>query len=275
MGLDLLDRSKEKTNSCEALVPDVICVTTLIANACLVGKEGASDGEWTLVDAGIANSEDTILQKTQDHFGNSRPSGIVLTHGHFDHVGAVRKLAEYWKVDVYAHELEIPYLTGKADYPSPDPSVGGGLMAAISSLYPNESIDLGDLIKVLPADGSIPVMPEWRWIHTPGHTPGHISLFRDKDRALIAGDAFTTVKQESALAVLMQEKEIHGPPSYFTIDWDKARSSVEALQRLQPSFVITGHGQPMCESELSEQLKQLAEEFNDLAIPEKGKYVHG
>ena len=48
--------------------------------------------------------------------------------------------------------------------------------------------------EVPPSDGSIPNMPGWQWIHTPGHSPGHISLFREKDRSLIAGDAFVAVK---------------------------------------------------------------------------------
>jgi glyoxylase-like metal-dependent hydrolase (beta-lactamase superfamily II) len=273
MSLGLLDRKSEVANSCESIVTDVIKVTTLIANACLVGKSGARDGEWVLVDTGFSNSEDTILKKSQEHFGDSKPAGIILTHGHFDHVGSVKELADYWKVSVYAHELEMPFLTGKEDYPPADPSVGGGLMAAASPLYPRKSIDIGNIVKALPADGSIPIMPEWRWIHTPGHTPGHISLFREKDRVLIAGDAFTTVKQESALAVLMQEKEVNGPPSYFTIDWHQARQSVKVLESLKPSFVITGHGKPMCGEELSRQLKELAEEFNEIAVPEQGKYV--
>lgn len=273
MSLGLLEKKTTDTNSCESIVTDVIGVTTLIANACLVGKKGAQDGEWVLVDAGIANSEDTIIKKAQEHFGNARPAGIVLTHGHFDHVGAVKELASYWNIYVYAHELEMPYLTGKEDYPPADPSVGGGLMAAASPLYPRKSIDISSVIKPLPADGSIPIMPGWRWIHTPGHTPGHISLFREEDRVLIAGDAFTTVKQESALAVLMQEKEINGPPSYFTIDWHQARQSVKVLEALKPSYVITGHGKPMCGEELSNQLKELAEDFDRLAVPEQGKYV--
>jgi glyoxylase-like metal-dependent hydrolase (beta-lactamase superfamily II) len=95
-------------------------------------------------------------------------------------------------------------------------------MALISPLYPHHSIALGDHVQALPADGCVPNLPQWRWIHTPGHTPGHISLFCDQDGALIAGDAFTTVKQESTLAVLTQEKEIHGPSKYFTTDWEAA-----------------------------------------------------
>ena len=55
---------------------------------------------------------------------------------------------------------------------------------------------------MLPSDGTVPHLPDFKWIHTPGHTPGHISLFREKDQALIVGDAFVTVKQEYLYKVL-------------------------------------------------------------------------
>ena len=51
----------------------------------------------------------------------------------------------------------------------------------MSPLFPDEPIDLGNNVKALPTDGTVPHMPEFRWIHTPGHTPGHISLFREKN----------------------------------------------------------------------------------------------
>jgi glyoxylase-like metal-dependent hydrolase (beta-lactamase superfamily II) len=66
---------------------------------------------------------------------------------------------------------------------------------------------------MLPEDGTIPGFPEWRWIHTPGHTVGHVSFFRDSDRVLIAGDALATTKQESFLAAAAQTPELHGPPA--------------------------------------------------------------
>jgi glyoxylase-like metal-dependent hydrolase (beta-lactamase superfamily II) len=62
-------------------------------------------------------------------------------------------------------------------------------------------------------------MPEWRYMHTPGHTSGHISLFRNEDGVLLAGDAFVTTNQESLIAVMTQKKELHGPPKYFTYNW--------------------------------------------------------
>ena len=175
---------------------------------------------------------------------------------------------------VYAHPLEVPYLTGGAPYPPPDPTVGGGAMAALSWLYPRGPIDLGDRLATLPEDGTVPGMPGWRWVHTPGHSPGQVSFFRDADRTLIAGDAFVTVKQESALAVLTQYPEIHGPPMYYTIDWPAARRSVQALAALEPELAATGHGPPVSGPSLREALHELARDFDRLARPSHGRYAH-
>ena len=116
-------------------------------------------------------------------------------------------------------------------------------------------------------------MPEWRWIHTPGHSPGHVSLYRDRDQTLIAGDAFITTKQESAYAALFQTPEMHGPPQYFTIDWEKAKSSVESLAALRPSLVVTGHGRAMSGPDMTAALAGLAERFDQVAVPRTGTYV--
>jgi len=116
-------------------------------------------------------------------------------------------------------------------------------------------------------------MPGWRWVHTPGHTAGHVSLFRESDRTLIAGDAFVTVKQESALAVLTQKPEVHGPPAYYTTDWSAAWRSVEELESLRPQKAVTGHGVPMVGHELRAGLRTLARDFDRLAIPRQGRYV--
>lgn len=254
----------------EEVLPDLINLRTMIVNLQMVGSPGS--GDWVLVDTGIGNFEGSIAEAAEKRFGRP-PVSIVLTHGHFDHVGNVKELADRWSVPVYAHEIELPYLTGREDYPPGDPSVGGGLMARLAPMYPNRAIDLGSRIHPLPMDGTVPGLPEWRWIPTPGHSPGHISLFRERDRTLIAGDAIITVQQESALAVISQEKELHGPPMYFTPDWDAARESVRRLEALNPALAVTGHGVPMSGEELAVSLKRLARDFDELAVPEQGRYV--
>lgn len=251
--------------------PDLFCETVQIVNVVFIGKPG---GEWVLADAGMPQSAAQIRAACERRFGeNAKPQGIVLTHGHFDHVGAIVELLDEWDVPVYAHELEMPFLTGRQSYPSPDPAVEGGLVAKLSSLFPVEPVNLGTRVEKLPMDGSIPVLPEWRWIHTPGHTPGHISLFRERDRALVAGDAFVTVRQDSLLNVFTQQPDMSGPPRYLTTDWEAARQSVRKLRDLQPQSAIAGHGMPMEGERLAESLRKLAEEFDSVAVPDYGKYV--
>jgi hypothetical protein len=89
-------------------------------------------------------------------------------------------------------------------------------MARLSGLYPRGPIDVSSWLQPLREDGSVPPLPGWRWIHTPGHTVGHVAFWREADRALIAGDAFITTDQESAYAVATQKPELQGPPMYFT-----------------------------------------------------------
>jgi glyoxylase-like metal-dependent hydrolase (beta-lactamase superfamily II) len=209
----------------------------------------------------------------EELFQDRAPSAIVLTHGHFDHVGALPSLLKKWNVPVYAHELELPYLTGISEYPPADPSVGGGMMSAISFMYPRGPIDISSNIQKLPNDGTIPGFPEWRYIETPGHSPGHISLFRESDRVLLAGDAFVTTKAESAFYALTFKEHLSGPPKYFTCNWASAKMSVLKLLGLHPEIIATGHGKPMQGSEMRAQLEQLAIHFDELAQPAHGRYI--
>lgn len=253
---------------------DLYCYTIQVVNVCFIGDPNNS-GEWTLVDAGMPKSANAIVDEAENRFGrNARPNGILLTHGHFDHVGAIVELVQHWNVPVYVHEEEVPYLTGEKSYPDPDSSIEG-LVARMSPYFPKEPIQIGPYVQPLPKDGSIPILSEWKWIHTPGHSPGHISLFRERDRALIAGDALVTVKQESLFKVLVQEKEISGPPKYFTTNWKLAKESVTKLAYLRPSVVVCGHGVPMSGEELERGLAELVERFDEIAIPKDGRYVEG
>jgi glyoxylase-like metal-dependent hydrolase (beta-lactamase superfamily II) len=116
-------------------------------------------------------------------------------------------------------------------------------------------------------------MPGWRWIHTPGHAPGHISLYREEDGCLIAGDAFVTTDQRKASAVASQRKEMHGPPPYFTTDWKAAAASVRQLAALKPNILATGHGRSMYGSLGQQALDRLSRQFYALAVPRHGRYV--
>jgi glyoxylase-like metal-dependent hydrolase (beta-lactamase superfamily II) len=251
------------------VAPDIAYKRLAFVNIVFYGFPARAD--WVLIDGGVHGSAGLIASVAHERF-KSPPKCIVLTHGHFDHVGALPTLAERWNVPIYAHPIEHPYLNGSAAYPPPDPSVGG-LMAALSPFYPRGPFNLSRWLQQLPADNTVPCMPGWKWIHTPGHTPGHVSLWRESDGCLLAGDAFSLTRQESAYSAITQQSEVHGPPMYFTQDFEAAHRSVETLAALEPHVAITGHGRAFRGGDLRAGLHQLAINFDIVAVPEHGKYV--
>ena len=130
------------------------------------------------------------------------PDAIILTHGHFDHVGSLERLLDRWdvpgvrppaRVAVYHRALVVP-ATRPAGRWRRHGVVGEALSArahrprrARAAAARRTAACLG--------------LPGWRWMHTPGHSPGHVSLVREADGAVIAGDAITTTKQESLISV--------------------------------------------------------------------------
>lgn len=220
-----------------------------------------ANDSWTLVDTGVPYSAGHIRHWAEQHF-NRPPLAIVLTHGHFDHVSGAPQLAQTWDIPVYAHALEAPYLTGKQEYPAPNVGAGGGLMSLLSPIYPRGPVDLSSRLRLFSEELDLAetgAMPEWQIVHTPGHTAGHISLYRPADQTLLVGDAFCTTKPESFFdSTLMQRPELHGPPSYFTSDFTAAASSIRKLAALRPRIVAPGHGKPLSGREVDEKLAQLA-----------------
>ena len=251
--------------------PGVHYYTNQIVNLVFIGLPG---GDWVLVDAGMPKSGQEIIDAAGELFGSSNPpKAIILTHGHFDHIGSIVDLILEWQVPVYAHPMEFPFLNGSQAYPEPDTSVEGGMLAKISSFYPNEPVDIREALQALPPDGTIPFLPGWQWVHVPGHTPGQVALFREEDRLLISADAIVTVKQDSMYRVLLQKKEVCGPPVYLTTDWNAAYDSVQRLVALDPQIMIPGHGTAMEGTELRDGLQRLVNEWKEVAVPDHGKWV--
>ena len=268
LGRDRSDVSSSRNHlALQTVAPGVAYLTTVFVNVYFVGEPG---GPWALVDTGLPHSAAFIRRAAEERFGlGAKPEAIILTHGHFDHSGSLIDLISKWNVPVYAHRLEMPYLTGKSDYPPQDPTVGGAI-AFLSRFFPHSGINVAGSIQPLPDDGTVPGMPGWRWHHTPGHTAGHVSLFRQTDGVLIAGDAVSTMDLDSWSAQVTERQELDGPPTPLTTDWKASLATIEALSWLYPAVIAAGHGVPLSGVAAGEKLSHLAAQFTP---PPHGRYA--
>lgn len=245
--------------------PGVYWVSLGIVNVYVLSQ---NEGQWYLVDSGLSSHTERIIRKMGRIFSH-KPLGILLTHGHMDHSGAASQLADYWDVPIYAHSNEIPFLNGELHYPDPDPTVGG-FLAFTMRFMRNHTIRMGARLKPLPPTGEIPDLSDWYWISTPGHTPGHISLFRKKDATLIGGDALMTMNTDSFRDTITKKRGIYRPGTPITLNWEAAQHSVYRLARLQPTALACGHGTPLIDSNLPDRLRCFARSF---PVPRRGRYV--
>ncbi|MRH43133.1 MBL fold metallo-hydrolase [Aquibacillus halophilus] len=106
---------------------------------------------------------------------NLNPKAILLTHAHFDHIGAVDHVRDYYNIPVYVHELEDkwlgnPNLNGSALFP----------LGEIKSREPDFTLEIGEMVI---NDFHFEVK------HTPGHSPGGVIFIFDKQGFVIAGDS--------------------------------------------------------------------------------------
>jgi glyoxylase-like metal-dependent hydrolase (beta-lactamase superfamily II) len=250
----------------ERIALDVGWQPISFVNAYFVGHPG---GPWVVIDTGLPGRAAQIFDAAEARFGaGARPEAIYLTHGHFDHAGSAAQLAERWNVPIFAHRMELPYLTGRSNYPPPDPTVGGA-MAFLSRFLPPRERDLGERVRELPS-GPLQGLDGWEWIATPGHSPGHVSFFRRADGVLLAGDAFATMNMDSWIGLVTGRKQLALAGAPFNMDWQATRESVKRLAELRPNVVGCGHGIPMGDAALAERLERLANKFRP---PRRGRYV--
>ena len=251
----------------EEIAPQVYHVGFMATNVYLVGPKES----WAVVDTGLAGSDETIRDAAEQVYGpNAKPVAILLTHAHQDHCGSALALAAYWDVPIYAHRLDAPYLTGKGELPPGDPTAGGFFSFMFRFMPKKRGTDLAPYFRLLPENGEVPGLTDWRWLATPGHTPGHVSLWRESDRTLIAGDAVLTVNVDKFTHLIRNTQRVSRPPTPATYDWYAARRSVELLAKLDPATLASGHGIPMHGNDAAKGLRNLASLFR---FPEHGRYV--
>jgi glyoxylase-like metal-dependent hydrolase (beta-lactamase superfamily II) len=203
--------------------PNLTRLTRLgFVNAYLVSED---DG-LTLVDTMISGSAPGILAAAE-HLG--RPIvRIVLTHAHSDHAGSLDAVAERLpdaEIAVSAREARLLSGDHGLEAGEPDSKLRGGWPTVAVS--PTRLLEDGDRV------GSL------RVVAAPGHTPGHIALFDERDGTLIAGDAFSTLGGVSTTGRIYPRFPLVGMST-----WDRptANRTAAMLRTLEPLALAVGHG---------------------------------
>jgi glyoxylase-like metal-dependent hydrolase (beta-lactamase superfamily II) len=186
-------------------------------------------GNWGLLRAGLARLSRTLADVEV----------ILLTHAHQDHVGLAERLRRESGAPVRIHEADLPYLLAGKRLPG---KAAGGLSRPLLG-YLMYAVRMGGF-RMPPVaeavtfeDGEILDVPgRPRVVHTPGHTDGHCSLHLAERGVLLAGDAIVTMSPTTGR---------RGPQlSPFCADLERARASLDRLERLPARLVLPGHGEP-------------------------------
>ena len=183
----------------------------------------------TLVDAGLPGQAEVIgAALVEAGIGVRDLRRIIFTHQDLDHVGSGAALVRQSGATVFAHPADAPHIDGTLKPLKPSPEMleqRPQMREALERLEPvrvDEQVDDGDRLDLA---GST------RVIFTPGHTPGHLSLYLERPKVLVAGDALTA---EGGL--------LNGPNPPLTLDVREAARSVRRLADLEIATIVCYHG---------------------------------
>lgn len=213
------------------------------------------DRETILVDAGMPGQLEALREACRGAgVPLERLTRVIVTHQDIDHIGGLPDLLASLDhpIEVLAHADDRPYIEGEKRPIKMDPARWAARLdelpaerrAAVEALLadpPHARVD-----RTLADGDSLPYCGGIRVIHTPGHTPGHLSLYLERSRTLVAGDALVS-----------EGGVLQGPRPGVTLDMATALHSVGKLTGLDVDRAITYHG-GVVERDVASRLAEIA-----------------
>jgi hydroxyacylglutathione hydrolase len=177
-----------------------------------------------LIDAATRWGGGRILRQ----IGDRRLSMLALTHVHPDHQGCARMICERYAIPLACHAKDVATMEGRQPM-----QPNHFLMRWFSPVWSGPSCPVTRVLQEGDEVGG------FRVIHAPGHTPGHIVLFRESDRVAVVGDLM------SSMNLTLTWRGLREPPALFCTDKMENRRSILKLAVLEPSLLCFGHGPPL------------------------------
>ena len=224
--------------------PGIWQISLAWSNVWLLWEGG--DREATLIDTGLQEDREA-LRKALDQIGvaENQVRMVLLTHAHCDHAGNAAYFAQQ-SATVRLHETEVTFLSIPRRTYAP---LGIGsllrphtaLAFAIGEMrYPVQRTAQG--IVGLASDAEVEIAGgALRVVASPGHTPGHVAYFRERDGVLFSGDAVMNIIPIRRVVGLSL------PIRFLSSDWNQGIASARRLADLAPRLLLSGHGPPLRE----------------------------
>nr|WP_280522717.1 MBL fold metallo-hydrolase [Marinococcus halophilus] len=196
-----------------------------------------NNGRLILFDTGMPGYEEEIYELIRnENLNPDHLETIILTHQDIDHIGSLPEiLHDHPDLRVLMHSADKPYVDGAEPLIKLSSNAKANLIDTLPEAKRDRVGHMFDktepsLISETVEEKDTPI-EGLTVLHTPGHTPGHISLYHENSHTLIAGDALTA-----------KDGELFGPRAEVTPDMEQARRSLEKLLGFDMTTVICYHG---------------------------------
>lgn len=201
----------------------------------------------TLVDTGLPGQLGAIeaaLAEAGLAVGDLRR--IIITHQDIDHIGSLHDLVAASGAQVLACAVEAPTIDGRElpRFARPEVLAARPELRPVAAAFRPTSID-----RQLEDGDRLDLAGGVRAVFTPGHTPGHLSLYLERSKTLIAGDALSAT-----------DGRLEGPNAAASMDMALATESVRRLAKLDVATIVCYHG-GLVTDDATGQLRRVAQEL--------------